>query len=140
MLNTLDYTTGQSVQPHGAQAEAAYEKVAATGTHSPQICIRGDLCFYVTEEAARRPVTGHYSLDVQGMQKPLFVLWHGEGEVSSPHELSTDVIFDLCNAKAGQVCTHIVQAQVMERNGGRCVVSSVFVQIFVTEKPIMEIL
>ena len=85
------------------------------------------------QEAAFKSMVGHYSLDIQGMHKPLFFLWHAEGEVSSPRWPSTDIVFDLCDAKAGQFCTHVVQVQVMEQDGQHFIVSSVFVQIFVME-------
>ncbi len=132
MLKTQEYTSLQPIQSIVVQTEEMCVEAPAKSTNSARVCIQGDLRFCVNEqEAAQGPVIGHYALDVQGMQKPLFVLWHAEGKVSSPQWPSTDIAFDLRDAKVGQVCTYVVQAQVTEQNGEHCVISSVFVQIFV---------
>ncbi len=69
------------------------------------------------------------------MQEPLQVIWIVEGSVLNHDMKAIDIEFDMKGARAGQVWTYLVAAQVTEREGLGCIVhSSIFVQILVTEE------
>lgn len=104
----------------------------ATVDTTPRALIAGDLHLCVTEsEVARMPVKGSYRIDAEGMQEPLQIFWNAEGRVLNREAGSTDIEFDMRGSRAGQMRVHVVTAQVMERDGWRCIVSAVFVKILV---------
>ena len=88
----------------------------------------------VTEsEAALHPITGHYNIETAGMQEPLYTLWHAEGQVLCRLARTTDIIFDVRGARAGERRTYLVAAQVTESGVlGQVVLSGMFVQVIVT--------
>jgi hypothetical protein len=100
----------------------------------PKVLITGDLRLYVTEsQAALQPIRGRYSIETGGMQEPLHVLWHAEGQVFCRQARVTDIEFDLRGAWAGQMRLYLVAVQVVERGmHGRVVQSGAFVHISVT--------
>lgn len=100
----------------------------------PKVLITGDIRLYVTEsEAAFHPITGRYSIEMAGMQEPLYTLWHAEGQMLCRHARSTDIAFDVRGARAGETRTYLVAVQVAESGvQGRVVLSGVFVQVVVT--------
>jgi hypothetical protein len=100
----------------------------------PKVLITGDFRFSVTEsEAALHPIIGHYRIQTAGMQKPLYMLWHAEGQVLPRHAPSTSITFDVSGARAGETRTFLVAVQVAEQGGqGRVVQRGVFVQVVVT--------
>lgn len=89
---------------------------------------------YVTEsEATLHPILGSYRVETSGMQEPLHILWHTEGQVIQRKTRSADIAFDLRGTQAGQTHTYLVAVQVVERGTrGHVVQSGVFVHIFVT--------
>jgi len=89
---------------------------------------------YVTErEAALHPIVGRYSIEMAGMQEPLYTLWHAEGQVLYRQPRSTNITFDVSGARAGETRTYLVAVQVTESGvQGRVVQSGVFVQVVVT--------
>ena len=100
---------------------------------TPKVVIRGDIRLQVVEsDLACETVRGHYSIDVVEMQEPLQVIWIAEGNVLDRTAQAVGIEFDMQGARAGQVRTFVVAAQVTERGGlGRIVHSSTFVQILV---------
>lgn len=100
----------------------------------PKVLITGDIRLRVTElEAALHPVIGHYSIKIAGLQKPLYTLWHVEGQVLCHQVRSASVAFDVRGARAGETRIYLVAVQVTERGvQGRVVQSGVFVQVVVT--------
>jgi len=103
---------------------------------TPKVTIKGDIRLQVAEsDLAFETVKGNYSIDVEDMQEPLQVIWIVEGSVLNHDMKAIDIEFDMKGARAGQVWTYLVAAQVTEREGLGCIVhSSIFVQILVTEE------
>lgn len=98
----------------------------------PGVIITGNLRLSVAEsDATFKPVRGSYEISIVGMQEPLHVIWSAEGRVLHREDAFTDIEFDLRGVKAGETRTYVVTVQVSERDGWRCIVSGVFVQIFV---------
>ena len=122
---------------HPSEALQGYscQREIPTGSalEESKVLIMGDIRLHVTEsEAALQPVTGRYSIEITGMQGPLHLLWHAEGQVLSRQTPSTDIVFDARGARAGERRTYLVAVQVTERGiRGRVVQSGVFVQIVV---------
>ena len=115
----------------------------------PKAAIRGDVHFCVTEqEIMRGPIIGHYRVETEDLQEPLFFLWCAqEGEVLNRSERSTDIAFDLSDERTsqcwmsvildapctGHLWTSVVSVQVMGAGDAHeSIVSGIFVQIFVT--------
>ena len=95
-----------------------------------QIGIKGDLQLYATEaDVLRGCITGHFQLKTQVLQSPLYILWGAEGQVLTPYGRSTDVVFDLHGAYAGEMRTYLLQVQIT--NMKRCIISGLFIQIHV---------
>jgi hypothetical protein len=117
-------------------AQRAGHPPARTGQEpqQPKVLITGDLRLYATEsEVALHPIKGSYSIKTEGMQEPLHILWHSEGQVLRRQARSTDIVFHLPGTRAGHICTYLVAVQVTERGmQGRVVQSGTFVHIFVT--------
>ena len=100
---------------------------------NPKVLITGDIKLYVTEaEAVLHPVIGRYSIETPGLQEPLYMLWHAEGQVLCRQARSMSVAFDVYGAQAGESRTYLVAVQVMESGAqGRVVQSGMFVQVVV---------
>jgi len=95
-----------------------------------QISIKGDLQLYATEaDVLRGYITGHFQLKRQHMLSPLYILWSAEGQVLTRYGRSTDVVFDLHGAQAGEMRTYLLQVQVTDMK--RCIISGLFIQIHV---------
>jgi len=103
------------------------------GLEQPKVLITGDIRLCVTEsDAALQPITGHYRIQMTGMQEPLYTLWHAEGQVVCRQTRSTDIAFDVRGARAGETRTYLVAVQVAESSAqGRVVLSGMFVQVAV---------
>lgn len=116
-------------------AEYRTDYSASRELEQPKVCIRGDMKLHVTEaEAVLHPITGRYCIEMTGMQEPLHVLWYGEGQVLRHQARSTEIAFDMRDARAGEIWTYLVALQVTESGvQGRVVQSGVFVQIAVHE-------
>jgi hypothetical protein len=116
------------------QKEEHPSALTGQGLQQPKVLIRGDLRLYVTEsEVTLKPIKGSYSIEMAGMQEPLHILWHAEGQVFRRQARSTDIEFDLRGTRAGQTRIYLVAVQVVERGvQGRVVQSGAFVHIFVT--------
>ena len=94
------------------------------------IAIKGDLQLYATETDVQRGcITGHFQLKAEDTQSPLSILWGAEGQVLTRYGRSTDVVFDLHGAHAGEVRTYPLQVQMTDRK--RCIISGLFIQIHV---------
>jgi len=95
-----------------------------------QISIKGDLQLYATEADVQRGcITGHFQLKRQDILSPLYILWCAEGQVLTRYGRSTDVVFDLHGAHAGEMRTYLLQVQVTDMK--RCIISGLFIQIHV---------
>ena len=101
----------------------------------PQAIIQGDVRLRINESlAALRPVEGRYWLETEGMQQPLHVIWIIEGNVLNHTAHSITVAFDMRGTSVGETRTHLLTAQVTDKNGrGYVVHSSIFIQITVAK-------
>jgi hypothetical protein len=133
MLPPRPSTFGVS-QGYPYRPEAHHSATTGLGLEQPKVLITGDIRLRVTEsEAALHPITGHYSIETGEMQEPLYLLWHAEGQVQSRQAWSTDIVFDMHGARAGETWTYLVSVQVTESGvRGKVVQSGVFVQIAMT--------
>ncbi|MEO8971149.1 MAG: hypothetical protein ABI406_06045 [Ktedonobacteraceae bacterium] len=68
------------------------------------------------------------------MSEPRQIIWSAEGRVLTDKAMSADIEFDLHGARAGQIWTYVVTAQVTGGDDYNCIVCGVFVQILVTGK------
>jgi len=132
ILTDVSHTQGQLAHT-GEQGSVYIPGVLATTNSSPKVVITGDLRLSVTESyAARRPVKGHYRIEIEGMREPLHIIWIAEGNVLNHTVHAIDIAFDLRGIPAGETLTRLLTAQVTENNGQGCIVhTSVFIQIFV---------
>ena len=73
--------------------------------------------------------TGHFHLKTEDILSPLYILWGAEGQVLTRFGRSTDVVFDLHGAHAGEMRTYVLQVQVTDMK--RCIISGLFIQIHV---------
>ena len=75
-----------------------------------------DWCRLAEQEVARGPITGHYTVVVEDMAEPLFVLWRAQnGAVLNRYARSTAITFDLSEACVGQLWTSEIMVQVTGR-------------------------
>jgi hypothetical protein len=82
--------------------------------------------------AARRPVKGHYRIELEGIEGPLHVIWIAEGDVLNHTVHAIDIAFDMRGTPVGKTLTRLLTVEVTENNGQGCIIhSSVFVQISV---------
>ena len=132
ILTDVKRMQGQSAHT-GVQGRVDIPGDLATTNSSPKVVITGDIRLRVTESyAARRPVKGHYRIEIEGMQEPLHVIWIAEGNVLNHTVHAIDVAFDVRGTPAGETLTRLLTAQVTDGNGQGCIVhSSVFIQISV---------
>lgn len=86
-------------------------------------------------EAARGSITGNYSIETRQMQEPLQVYWGAEGQARNRQAWTTDITFEIPQARAGQRWVYPVQAQVTDQRTS--IVTGMFVQILVTEDSLL---
>lgn len=114
--------------PSQARVSQLEDVSMAEGT--AQISIKGDLQLYATEtDVLRGCITGHFHLKTEDILSPLYILWGAEGQVLTRFGRSTDVVFDLHGAHAGEMRTYLLQVQVTDMK--RCIISGLFIQIHV---------
>lgn len=80
-------------------------------------------------DAAHGLIKGSYSIETREMQEQLLILWGGEGQVLNRRARTTDIAFEMPEARVGQTWIYPVQAQITDRR--TCIVTGVFVQILV---------
>jgi hypothetical protein len=124
----------ETPQMYSSLRSVCHPVTAEPELENPKVLTTGDIKFYVTEsEAVLHPVVGHYSIETPGLQEPLYMLWHAEGQVLCRQARSTSVAFDVRGARAGETRIYLVAVQVMESGAqGRVVQSGMFVQVVVT--------
>ena len=140
-LNNREASLLQKLQPFFPQEGMASVAVAEDRDRHPKACIKGDISiFSVTEqEVARGPITGRYTVVMEDMAEPLFVLWQAQnGAVLNRYARSTDIAFDLSEACAGQLWTSEITVQVTDAATYDTVVSGTFIQILVTSDRKLE--
>jgi len=141
MLERVEERTLSPARQGPLLKKGAHIPAAVPGTGSmPKVVIKGDVRLRIPESyAALRPIKGHYRIETEGMQEPLYVIWIIEGNVLNHTVHAIDVAFDVRGTPAGETLTRLLTAQVTDRNGQGCIVhSSVFVQIFVTREPALK--
>src|SRR6266852_5271749 len=81
------------LQPFFPQEGMASVAVVEDRDRHPKACIKGDIiCCVAEQEVARGPITGHYTVVMEDMAEPLFVLWQAQnGAVLNRSALSTSV-------------------------------------------------
>ena len=106
----------------------------------PKAWITGDITFSLAEqEVARGPIIGHYTVVVEDMAEPLFVLWRAQNEaVLNRSARSTAIAFDLSEACAGQRWTSEIMVQVTDAVTYDTVVYGTFIQVLVTSARLLE--
>lgn len=106
----------------------------------PKACIKGDIiCSVAEQEVARGPITGHYTVVMEDMAEPLFVLWQAQnGAVLNRSARSTAIAFDLSEACVGQLWTSEITVQVTDAVTFDTVVSGTFIQMMVTSDRLRE--
>lgn len=136
------------------QERSSFAPVIEARERHPQAAIKGDIRFCVTQrEAMHGPITGHYHVETQDVQEPLFFLWHAQdGEVLNRSARSTDIVFDLrgehtpqCwtsvilgRAGTGHLWTSVISVQVTDAEAHNSIVNGIFVQILVTREDTIE--
>jgi hypothetical protein len=107
----------------------------------PRAWIKGDrsICSVAEQEVARGPITGHYTVVMEDIAEPLFVLWQAQnGAVLDRSARSTAIAFDLSEACAGQLWTSDITVQVTDAITYDTVVSGTFIQMLVTSDRLLE--
>jgi len=123
-------TTSFLTQTVPSQACISQLEAVSMAEGTAQISIKGDLQLYATEADVQRGcITGHFQLKRQDILSPLYILWCAEGQVLTRYGRSTDVVFDLHGAHAGEMRTYLLQVQVTDMK--RCIISGLFIQIHV---------
>src|SRR5207248_4735381 len=85
---------------------------------NPKVFIKGDIRLRVTASyARRRPVRGRYTIEMEGLQEPLHVIWMIEGHVLNHTVHCIEVAFDVRGTAAGETLTRLITAQVTDRSG-----------------------
>ena len=102
--NNREASVLPKLQPFFPQEGMASVAVVEDRDRHPRAWITGDTIFSLAEqEVARGPITGHYTVVVEDMAEPLFVLWRAQnGAVLHRSARSTAIAFDLSEACAGQ--------------------------------------
>ena len=119
-----------------SQARVSQLEDVTMAEGTAQIGIKGDLQLYATEADVQCGcITGHFRLKKQDILSPLYILWGAEGQVLTRYGRSTDVVFDLHGAHAGEMRTYLVQVQVTDMK--RCIISGLFIQIHVINDPLL---
>jgi len=128
------------LQPFFPQDQMASVAVVEDCDRHPKAWIKGDIVFSLAEqEVARGPIIGHYTVAVEDMAGPLFVLWQAQnGAVLNRSARSTAIAFDLSKARAGQLWTSEIMVQVTDAVTYDTVVSGIFIQVLVTNGRLLE--
>src|SRR5579859_6418069 len=102
------------LQPFFPQEGMASVAVVEDRDRHPKAWIKGDIIFSLGEqEVARGPINGHYTVVVEDMAEPFFVLWRAQnGAVLNRSARSTAIAFDLSEACVGQLWTSEIMVQV----------------------------
>src|SRR5947209_9247431 len=103
-LNNREASLLQKLRPFFPQAGMASVAVVEDRDRHPKACIKGDISIFsvAEQEVARGPITGHYTVVMEAMAEPLFVLWQAQnGAVLNRSARSTDIAFDLSEACVG---------------------------------------
>lgn len=129
-LEQSQQTTSFLTQTVLPQVSIAQLEGVTMAEKTAQIVINGDLQLYATEaDVLRGCITGHFLLKTQDIQWRLYILWGAEGQVLTRYGRSTDVVFDLHGAHAGEMRTYLLQVQMTDRK--RCIIRGLFIQIHV---------
>ena len=128
------------LQPFFPQEGMASVAVVEDRDRHPKACIKGDIiCCVAEQEVARGPITGHYTVVMEDMAEPLFVLWQAQnGAVLNRSARSTAIAFDLSEACVGQLWTSEITVQVTDAVTYDTVVSGTFIQMLVTSDRLLE--
>jgi len=139
-LNNREVSVLPKLQPFFPQEGMASVAVVEDHDRHPKAWIKGDIIFSLAEqEVARGPIIGHYTVVVEDMAEPLFVLWWAQdGAVLNRSALSTAIAFDLPEAYVGQGWTSEITVQVTDAVTYDTVVSGTFIQMFVTSDRLLE--
>ena len=129
-----------TLQPFFPQEGMASVAVVEDRDRHPKAWIKGDIIFSLAEqEVARGPITGHYTVVMEDIAEPLFVLWQAQnGAVLDSSARSTAIAFDLSEACAGQLWTSEITVQVTDAITYDTVVSGTFIQMLVTSDRQLE--
>jgi hypothetical protein len=141
-------------QPSHTQGKVSSFTIVEAIDRRLKAFIKGDISFCVTEqEVARGPISGHYCVETEGMQEPLFFLWSAQnGVVLNRNARSTYIAFDLRGERTspswtpvilggactGQLWTSVILVQVTGADTHSSIVSGIFVQIFVMSEDVLE--
>ena len=109
---------------------------ARSALHSdpePKVVITGDVRLRISAcDAAHCPAKGHYTVAIEGLQRPLHVMWIVDGAVLTHSDREIDIVFDMRGRTVGETLTRQLSVQVSAQGGQGCVVhSSVFIQVVV---------
>jgi hypothetical protein len=128
------------LQPFVSQEGVAYVAVVEDRDRHPKAWITGDLNFSLAEqEVAHGPILGHYTVVVEDMAEPLFVLWQAQkGAALDRSARSAAIAFDLSAACAGQRWTSEIMVQVTDAVTYDTVVSGTFIKVLVTSNRLLE--
>jgi hypothetical protein len=138
--NNREASVLPKLQPFFPQDQMASVAVVEGRGRHPKAWIKGDIIFSLGEqEVARGPITGHYTVVMEDMAEPLFVLWQAQnGAVLNRSARSTAIVFDLSEACVGQLWTSEITVQVTDAVTYDTVVSGTFIQMLVTSDRLLE--
>ena len=140
MPNNREASVLPKLQPFVSQEGVACVARASDRDRHPKVWITGDLNFSLAEQqVAHGPILGHYTVLVEDMAEPLFVLWQAQkGAVLDRSARSTAIAFDLSEACSGQRWTSEIMVQVTDAVTYDTVVSGTFIQVLVTSNRLLE--
>ncbi len=138
--NNREASVLPKLQPFFPQDQMISVAVVEDRDRHPKAWITGDIiCSLAEQEVARGPITGHYTVLVEDMAEPLFVLWRAQnGTVLNSSARSTAIAFDLSEACVGQRWTSEIMVQVTDAVTYDTVVSGTFIQMLVTSDRLLE--
>src|SRR5260370_24609341 len=130
----------RKLQPFFRQEGMASVVVVKDRDRHPKGWIKGQIiCSVGEQEVARGPITGHYTVVVEDMAEPFFVLWRAQnGAVLNRSARSTAIAFDLFEACVGQLWTSEITVQVTDAVTYDTVVCGTFIQMLVTSDRLLE--
>ena len=140
MLNNKEASVLPQLPPFFPQEGMASAARAADRDRHSKAWITGDTIFSLAEqEVTRGPITGHYTVVVEDMAEPLFVLWRAQnGAVLHRSARSTAIAFDLSEACVGRRWTSEITVQVTDAVTYDTVVSGTFIHVLVTSDRLLE--
>ena len=133
-LNNREASVLPKLQPFFPQEGMASVAVFEDCDSHPKAWIKGEssICSVAEQEVARGAIIGHYTVVMEDMAEPFFVLWQAQnGAVLDRSARSTAIAFDLSEACAGQLWTSEITVQVTDAVTYDTVVCGTFIQIFV---------